>query len=194
MGFYDVTSDFCHALHRGGRSVPAVRRAGAAADIRLGRVVQDDPIKPTLKAPGTKHSKLKHDHLLSILLQFRFQIQLAPLHYGPRRDHHHQRRGRNQVPQLRLPQHGRAVQVDPIKPTLKPTGIKRFKLMCATLLSTSAFKFSLRRYNTATGVGICTVTADSGMFSTAADVAATVTVQVWPSICCSPRHLTQVKP
>jgi len=42
--------------------------------------------------------------------------------------------------------HGRAVQADPIKPTLKPTGTKRLKLKCDILLSTSAFKFNLRRY------------------------------------------------
>jgi len=39
------------------------------------------------------------------------------------------------------------VQVDPIKPKLKPPGTKRLKLKCDTLLSTSAFKFKLRRYN-----------------------------------------------
>jgi len=33
---------------------------------------------------------------------------------------------------------GREVQVDPIKPTLKPTGTKRLKLKCDVLLSTSA--------------------------------------------------------
>ena len=43
---------------------------------------------------------------------------------------------------------GKAVQVDPIKPkpTLKPPGTKRLKLQCVELLSTSAFKFNLRRY------------------------------------------------
>jgi len=46
------------------------------------------------------------------------------------------------------PRHGRAMQVDPIKTTLKPTGIKRLKLMCATLLSTSGFKLNLRRHTT----------------------------------------------
>jgi len=40
-----------------------------------------------------------------------------------------------------------AVQVDPMKPKLTPPGIKRLKLMCNILLSTSAFKFDLRRYN-----------------------------------------------
>ena len=45
--------------------------------------------------------------------------------------------------------HGRAVQVDSIKPKLKPPGTKRLKLNCDILLSTSAFKFNLRRYNMA---------------------------------------------
>jgi hypothetical protein len=38
------------------------------------------------------------------------------------------------------------VQVDPIKPKLKPPGTKRLKLQCVVLLSTSAFEFNLRRY------------------------------------------------
>jgi hypothetical protein len=41
---------------------------------------------------------------------------------------------------------GRAVQVDPTKPKLKPPGTKRLKLKCDILPSTSAFKFNLRRY------------------------------------------------
>ena len=41
---------------------------------------------------------------------------------------------------------GSAVQVDPIKPELKPPGTKRLKLNCYVLLSTSAFKFNLRCY------------------------------------------------
>jgi hypothetical protein len=41
------------------------------------------------------------------------------------------------------------VQFDPIKPKLKPPGTKRLKLKCDVLLSTSAFKFNLRRYNEA---------------------------------------------
>jgi len=41
------------------------------------------------------------------------------------------------------------VQVDPIKPMLKPTGTKRLKLNCDILLSTSAFKLKLRRYSKA---------------------------------------------
>jgi hypothetical protein len=42
---------------------------------------------------------------------------------------------------------GRAVQVDPMKPKLKPPGTERLKLKCVILLSTSAFKFDLRRYS-----------------------------------------------
>jgi len=41
---------------------------------------------------------------------------------------------------------GRVVQLDPIKPELKPPGTERLKLMCDTLVSTFAFKFRLRRY------------------------------------------------
>jgi hypothetical protein len=45
--------------------------------------------------------------------------------------------------------HGSAVQVDPIKPTLKLPGTKRLKLKCDAPLSFFAFKFNLRRYTTA---------------------------------------------
>jgi hypothetical protein len=41
---------------------------------------------------------------------------------------------------------GRAVQVDPIKPILKPPGTKRLKLECDILLLNYAFKFNLRGY------------------------------------------------
>ena len=41
---------------------------------------------------------------------------------------------------------GRAVQVDPIKPTLKAPGTKLLKLQYDKPLSTFAFKFNLRRY------------------------------------------------
>jgi hypothetical protein len=40
---------------------------------------------------------------------------------------------------------GRAVQVDPVKPTLKLPGTERLKLKCDILLSTAAFKFNFRR-------------------------------------------------
>ena len=38
------------------------------------------------------------------------------------------------------------MQADPIKPTLKAPGPKGLKLNCEVLLSTSAYKFNLRRY------------------------------------------------
>ena len=41
---------------------------------------------------------------------------------------------------------GGAVQVDPIKPTLKPPGTKRLTLKCDILLSTSAFTSNLHHY------------------------------------------------
>ena len=39
------------------------------------------------------------------------------------------------------------MQVDPIKPKLKPPRTKRLKLKYDVLLSNYAFKFHLRRYN-----------------------------------------------
>jgi len=42
---------------------------------------------------------------------------------------------------------GRAVQVDPMKPTLKPPGTERLTPKCETPLSDFAFKFYLRHYN-----------------------------------------------
>jgi hypothetical protein len=53
--------------------------------------------------------------------------EFKPLHEGPQ-------------------DHGWAVQVDPMKPKLKPPGFNRLKLRCDILLSNSAFKFKLRRY------------------------------------------------
>ena len=41
------------------------------------------------------------------------------------------------------------MQVDPIKPTLKPPGNKRLKLEYDELLSSFAFSFNLRRYTMA---------------------------------------------
>jgi len=42
---------------------------------------------------------------------------------------------------------GGAVQVDPIKPSLKASGCERLKPTCDDLLSNFAFKSNLRRYN-----------------------------------------------
>jgi len=46
----------------------------------------------------------------------------------------------------------RVVQVDPMKPKLKPPGTNCLKLNCDVLLSTSAFKFNLRRYTSVRAV------------------------------------------
>ena len=42
---------------------------------------------------------------------------------------------------------GSAVQVEPMKPMLKPPETKRLKLRCGEPLSKFAFKFNLRRYS-----------------------------------------------
>jgi hypothetical protein len=47
-----------------------------------------------------------------------------------------------------LQNNGKAVQLDRIKPKLKPPGTKRLKLKCDELHSSFAFKFNLRRYTT----------------------------------------------
>jgi len=47
---------------------------------------------------------------------------------------------------VRRRHHGRVVQVDPIKATLKPPGIKLLDLRHDKPLSDIAFKFNLRRY------------------------------------------------
>ena len=83
--------------------------------------VQVDPIKPTLKALGTKRSKVA--------------VQVAPIKptlkaLGTRR--------------LKV-----AVQVAPIRPTLKAPGPRRLNLNYDELLSNFAFKSNLRRYNKA---------------------------------------------
>jgi len=42
---------------------------------------------------------------------------------------------------------GRALQVNPIKPTLKAPGTMRLKLNCDELLSSFALNFNLRHYS-----------------------------------------------
>jgi hypothetical protein len=44
--------------------------------------------------------------------------------------------------------HGGAVQVDPIEPTLKAPGTNRLELQYNEVLSSFAFNFNLRRYTT----------------------------------------------
>jgi hypothetical protein len=72
--------------------------------------MQVDPFKPTLKAPGTKRLKLELDETGC---EFCFQFQLAPPHPGSSR----------LTTGVTL---GRAVQNDPIKPTLM-TPVTAFK-------------------------------------------------------------------
>jgi hypothetical protein len=80
-------------------------------------------------------------------------MQLAPLHDGapgaPVRELPQDHRERQPV--VRLHAVSRAVQVDPIKPKLKPPGTKRLKLEHDVPLSNFAFKFNLRRYTSAQG-------------------------------------------
>ena len=61
--------------------------------------------------------------------------ECKPLEVG---EVHHRRGG---------PSHGRAVQVDPIKPTLNPPRSERLNLKHDGPLSSSAFKLNLRRYS-----------------------------------------------
>jgi hypothetical protein len=101
-----------------------------------GRAVQVDPVKPVMKPPGSKHLKLKCDILLS---HFAFKSNL-------RRYNKLRAENSTLLQDIAAVNRGRAVQVDPIKPKLKPPGTKRLKLNCDALLSTSAFKLNLRRY------------------------------------------------
>jgi len=64
--------------------------------------------------------------------------------------------------------HGKAVQVEPMKPTLKPPGTNRLKLKYDELLSIFAFNFNLARYSTGAGleqllrqVGWCRLTVSN---------------------------------
>ena len=56
-----------------------------------------------------------------------------------------------QVPDAEAPAQccGRVVQVDPMKPKLKPSDSKRLILRCVVPLSNVAFTFNLRRYTEA---------------------------------------------
>jgi len=58
------------------------KNAAAAAVASPGRAVQFDPIKPTVKAPGSERLKLKYEELLS---NFGFKFKLRHYSPGPRR-------------------------------------------------------------------------------------------------------------
>jgi len=119
--------------------------------------VQAAPIKPTVKAPGSKRLKLRYDFTA---FKFCFQIQLAPVQRGRLAGHlavrvDDERRvavtggqrghGPGSAPRP-LVHHGKAVQINPIKPTLKAPEIKLLKLEYDKPLSNFAFKFNLCRY------------------------------------------------
>ena len=78
-----------------------------------GRAVQVDPIKPMLKASTTKRLKLQ---IYEPLLDFSFNFNMS--RYNEVNDPDHD----GAAPP------GEAVQVDPIKPTLKAPGMTRLKL------------------------------------------------------------------
>jgi hypothetical protein len=97
-------------------------------------------MKFKLKPPGTQRWKLRCDVLLSTSA---FKLNLRRFSEG-----------RAGLVAVRRPDaRGRAVQVDPMVPKLKPPGEKRLKRKCDILLSTSAFKFKLRRYSAAAAGG-----------------------------------------
>jgi len=102
--------------------------AGAAAAGRCRLTVST----PMLKAPMVSAFEATYDKPLSISA---FSYQLEPLHSGGR------------GPEGSVSGHGRALQVDPIKPTLKPPGAEHLKLKCGVPPSNFAFKFKLRRYS-----------------------------------------------
>ena len=95
-----------------------------------------------MKAPGTKRLKLKCDEPRS---NFAFELNLR--RFNLESNSIEELDGLLHLEHLRCLYIGKAVQVVPIKPTLKAPGTKRLKLKCDRLLSTLAFKFNLRRYN-----------------------------------------------
>jgi len=86
-----------------------------------------------------------------IRFQVLLSIQLAPLQQGGEGQGEGQGDGAGHL--------GRAVQVYPIKPMLKPPGTEHLK--CDELLSSFAFKFNLRRY-TSGGGGFVTLSPEEG--------------------------------
>jgi len=103
--------------------------------------MQVDPIKPALKAPGTRRVETK---IRLPAFKLWFQIQLAPLHHGRLIALKTLDLGKNRLTSVPA-EFGRAVQLDPIKPKLKAPETQRLKLKVHELLSSFAFKFNLRR-------------------------------------------------
>ena len=118
--------DECLPLVRGGRrhlhGATGVRSGGGppgGCPADQGEAVQVGPIKPTLKAPGTKRSKPEYDEPLSNIA-FKFNV-----------------RRYIEVRRCRF---------DPIKCESNAPGTKRLKLNYDILLSSFAFYFNLRHY------------------------------------------------
>jgi hypothetical protein len=115
--------------------------------------MQVDPIKPALKAPGTKRLKLEYDGPVS---KFAFKISLPPYNKDKTVTVSGVVTGLDKLPIVSngvvtgYKTQGKAVQVEPMRSKLKAHGTERLKLSCDKLLSTVAFKFSLRRYTKGT--------------------------------------------
>jgi hypothetical protein len=103
-------------------------------DAGAGGGVQVDPIKPKLKVPRCERLKLQSDDMLSNFA-FKFNLRHHTLVEGCEQNMRHA---------LAL---GRAVQVEPIKHTLKAPGVKLLKLKCDKPLPKFASKFNLRCFN-----------------------------------------------
>jgi hypothetical protein len=105
--------------------------------------VQVDPIKPTLKAPEFERLKLQCYEPLS---NFAFKFKL---------------RRYNEEPHINIYSGfeeeciGRAVRVDPIRPTLKAPGSVLSKLRYDGPVSNCAFNLHLRRYASASTTTAC---------------------------------------
>jgi len=106
----------------------AVLGGGVGRVGHRGRAMHVDPIKPKLKAPGSKCLQLKYDIPLSTSA-FKFNLRRYIVEAG------------GQV----VPEVGRC-SLPPIKSTLKAPETKRWKLKCDVPLSNFAFNFNLRRY------------------------------------------------
>jgi len=105
---------------------------------RHGRPVHVDPVKPKLKPPGTTPWNLKYCELLSILLQFCFQMQPAPLRHGG---------GGCAGVQHRSAAHRWGVAGYQYQnPNRKRLWFQRLKLKCDEKLSNVAFNANVRRY------------------------------------------------
>jgi len=103
-----------------------------------------NPIEPRVESAWLQRLKLNCDEQVS---SFAFNFNLRRYNGGERPVRHHRRRvGWHPQPNCRRRALGRAVQVAPIRPTLKAPRTKRLKLKCDILLSTAAFKSNLRRY------------------------------------------------